>query len=515
MASDRITDGLARTTVKVVAYASALQAANFARSQASAGVDPIKALSEETRSAIVITGSYDRVPGDSIEFKAEIVDGQTATQRAPIEPVRASAGNVGEAITKLRDRVMAALSILLDERLSLPPSPDDRPPSFAAWRAFDRGLDDYLRREDRLALPNLYKAYQTDSNFILPLLYAAFAHSNLGEAAPVDSLTRLISARKDELTAYDRYWAEYLEARLAGDNNRALVAMRDASKLAPESKATYQWAFMGQITNRLSESEQAFAIIVPERGAMRGWAPYWNIRAEVQHRLGNFDAEYESGTQARQLYPERPDPRQIQISALAAEGKLRELNEMIEASRAAPTDTLTTGHIMAYAAVELQRHRYDNESKALFDQALQWFSEHPTLPYRDSIQYMRDHTEVLINAKRWQEARTVIERLLKTEPERAQYRAWLGVVAAGAGKRDEALELEQWLAQTPSVRLFHGRSNTYQRARIWALLGDKQRALHLVNQAFEEGFGIPRHPDVAFEKMRDDKDLQTLFAPRK
>jgi tetratricopeptide (TPR) repeat protein len=289
--------------------------------------------------------------------------------------------------------------------------------------------------------------------------------------------------------------------------------MREASKMAPESKATYQWAFMGQITNRLSESQQAFDILDPERGAMRGWAPYWNIRAEVQHRLGDFDAEHESGTKARELYPERPDPRQIQISALAAQAKLRDIEKIIDAAGAASTDTLSPGHIMAYAAVELGRHRHDAESQAMFDRALQWFKQH-LASGADSTRYLRDYAEVLTNAKRWEEARPIVERLQRADPQREQYRAWQGILAAATGRREEALQVEAWLSGLQSVRLYHNRSNTYQRARIWALLGDRSRALQLTQQAFSEGYGIPRHPDVAFEKMRDDKELQQLYAPR-
>ena len=59
-------------------------------------------------------------------------------------------------------------------------------------------------------------------------------------------------------------------------------------------------------------------------------------------------------------------------------------------------------------------------------------------------------------------------------------------------------------------------ANTYQRAKIAAVLGEEDHAVELLGQAFAEGmsFTLAIHQDSAFEGMRDYPPFQDLLKPK-
>jgi hypothetical protein len=80
------------------------------------------------------------------------------------------------------------------------------PANIDAYEAFDRGMELYIRQESREALSHFYRAYQLDSMWVTPLLYAAVNHGNLGESAQVDSVLDLVESLDETLPEYDRTW---------------------------------------------------------------------------------------------------------------------------------------------------------------------------------------------------------------------------------------------------------------------------------------------------------------------
>jgi hypothetical protein len=498
MAGDWITEGLHRTgAVEVVPSLTALQAGQFIRAEVAAGRvrDPIRGLAEETGAGRIVTGVY-RNNGDSIQFTVQITQ-VTPDARAP-----------SAAIKELRTRVMGALSIALDPRVAASAEAINQPPNFEAYRAFSRGMDAYVRNANRRALPDFYTAFEQDPSFIVALLYAAFAHANLGEHAQVDSLTQTIGARRAELSDYNRYWLEYLEARVRGNNTRALTAIRQASYLAPESKATYNRAYIALITNQPQEAVDALALLDPERGAMRGWFQYWQVRTDALHRLGEHKRELEAARRARVLYPERSEPRAYELAALAALGRTGDLDPLIEEASAAPVGGLSAGEALRIAAGELRNHGKTDEASAMLNRALQWYRARPQVE-AGTPAHLSAYAGTLQEAGHWQEAQAIVERLAQTQP---SYQPWVGILAAGSGQRDEAMRIDALLAS--AQRPYSFGFEAYQRARIAALLDERTRAVDFLREAINQGYPVPAHPDVNFEKLRDYRPLQELFTPK-
>jgi len=91
---------------------------------------------------------------------------------------------------------------------------------------------------------------------------------------------------------------------------------------------------------------------------------------------------------------------------------------------------------------------------------------------------------------------------------------WLGTVAARRGDREEAERLAQALAGIERPFLFG--EHTIWRAGIAALLGDRERAVGLLRDAFAQGymFGVHIHRDLNLAPLRGYAPFEELIKPR-
>ena len=94
------------------------------------------------------------------------------------------------------------------------------------------------------------------------------------------------------------------------------------------------------------------------------------------------------------------------------------------------------------------------------------------------------------------------------------YLGYLGAVAARQGNRDQALRVDQTLARVKRPYLF-GRPTVW-RARIQALLGERDAAVALLQEAFARGYPHAHglHVDLAFESLRDYAPFRELLTPK-
>jgi len=134
-----------------------------------------------------------------------------------------------------------------------------------AYRAYHDGMELYIKGEQTDALPHFYRAAALDSTFIIPLIYAAYCHLNLGDMPRVDSLLMVVNEHRERLPAYERYMADGLRAAWHGDLLEAYRAYRSAAELAPGSKAVYNYAYQARRLNRPQEAVDALKELDPER----------------------------------------------------------------------------------------------------------------------------------------------------------------------------------------------------------------------------------------------------------
>jgi tetratricopeptide (TPR) repeat protein len=127
-----------------------------------------------------------------------------------------------------------------------------------------------------------------------------------------------------------------------------------------------------------------------------------------------------------------------------------------------------------------------------------------------------DLAELLYAAERWEDAARAFRKIDAAQPEDIDCRAYLGVIAARRGDRATALEVSEWLALREHPYWSGG--STVWRARIAALLGERERSVALLREAMADGawlfYNLRAHTDMDLEPLRDYPPFQEFMRPK-
>lgn len=412
LAGDWITQGLHETSgMRVVAWPASRSAI-----ESGDGGDAATTLREATGAGTVVTGSVYRV-GDSLRFQAQIVDARRAIVLAAPAPVVVHRDSATAGVRMLRDRVMGAFAVQRDERLTPGAAFASRPPTYAAYRIFDRALTDYNAYRYRDALTGMLDAWRLDTTFTAALVYGAFAAWNTSNRPQADSLVREVCKRRDALSDHHEAVTEEMAASLAGDTPAALAAAERATRLAPGSRSRYNLAPALASLNRPVEALAHLDSLDPDRGPMRGWATYWSQRAYSHHLLGQHEAELADAEAMAARHPGQRVTWVIRARAQAAMGRLTQLDSLLDVAEPLPADVYwSQGAMRVVAAEQLQAHGYPREAARFFGAAEQWLRAPLAVdPAQD------DHQEWLMGAlmgqRKWTEASQIAEQRVKANPD--------------------------------------------------------------------------------------------------
>lgn len=482
LAGDWITQGLHEAgMVPVVPWQSSLMAAEYhARAPDAAGPHGLlSTIAEETGAGLVISGSYYRT-GDSLRFQAMVSNAHTGELLAAPAPVVVSRDSAASAVGELRQRLMGAVALLLDERLAERSAFTTLPPTFEAYRAFDKGLGHYNRYEYAEARTAMLESWRRDTAFVPALVFAAFAASNGNDWVAADTLIQRALARRASLNGYYASLADYLAAVIDGDNERALRELSRSAGVAPGSYAAYNSAYRLQQLNRPAEADSVLVAMNPDRGPMRDWPAYWSQRAYNNHLLGRHETELELARAMRARHPAQRVTWVIEARALAALGRAAELDSVLAEARHLEPDVYWSRAAMLVVAGEELRMHGGGNPEARYQEAVRWLEERMAVnPEYTSHWYWL--ACALGSLQQSDSAERVLRRLDRADPGRTVTR---GQIAALAARRGDAAEAERWLAGAP--RHQHGVS-LFFRARVAAILGNESEAIRYLGEALRSG----------------------------
>jgi tetratricopeptide (TPR) repeat protein len=489
MTADWLTEGLQRATaaVQVVPSLTALEASRYLRARPeSTPVRMLGGLREETGADVVVSGSYYR-RGDTLSFVGQITDVRIGRLLTAIGPVSAPLGDPVRAIGELRTRAMGFLASTLDERLASSAMLETAPPTYEAYQEFSAGMAAYVASDFRSASTRLIHAFRLDSTFPTPLLFASISLSNQGRYAEADSFAQILAGRRSALNPFHQAWLDYRLAFLAGDRPAALGAVRRLARRAPGSKAGYNLAVEALENGYLDEAITALRALAPDRGAMRGWIPYWELLGTAYHLKGDFDAELDAGTAAAARYPERLFALLPTVRSLAATGKHAELERVLrEAVRLSPDPYGTSyGTILRDAGEEAAAHRGQPAGRPYLRRSLLWYVDR----LRDSSASRRDTVAAAALLYELGESPRAAA-LLGSNPRGVEEVGLAGLIAASSRRVVEAESIATSLRE--DVRKHQLGAPYLAEARIEGLLGDTAAALG----AFERAFRTGRHYDL-------------------
>jgi tetratricopeptide (TPR) repeat protein len=486
MAGDWLTQGLQSTNLlPVVPWPASLEASERLAAERRAGrpASAVELLRAETGARSLVTGAYYLV-GDSLQFRVEVTDAERGRALGSLPPIVVGRDSAHVGIRELRDRVMGTIALWFDERLA--PAGDAlvrTPPTFEAYQLFDRGLRRFNAQDYRGALPEFLGASGHDAAWATPRLWAASAAWNIGRYDTVDSLLRALDGAGGSLSESERSFAEAMGFELAGDGERAREAYRRAAELSPTGREWYTYARMALQTDRPEDALRGLLRADPDRGLLRGWSSYWTQLAHAYHLLGRHAEELAATRALRARFPDRRVGLTLEVRALAALGRVAEIDSVLAADAALPPTTYwSQGAAMVVAGEELRAHGRLSEGHALLIRAIVWLEGQRTAnPAYDAHRFWLADARYALGE--YAEAERLFTELAQEAPgdlENLQYR---GSAAAAAAHRGDPRAEERLGEAAPRECGEH----TMYRARIAAIRGESVRAVALFGDAVRDG----------------------------
>jgi tRNA A-37 threonylcarbamoyl transferase component Bud32/tetratricopeptide (TPR) repeat protein len=516
-AADWVTRSIARAgMVNIVSATAVLQTVRDIEGR-EGGMDArglAQAVARENDAGILVSGAFYSA-GDSIRIEAEVTDAASGNLLSPLEPVSGMPNDPVPAFEALSQRAMGALATMLDPRLADYATATSQPPKYEAYKLFMEGLEYYLRIDYRPSIERFTRAAELDSTFMLPLLQAATAYSNLGERTQQDSLLQIVNRHRDRLTQYDAYYLDAGIAGLRGDLHARLDAWRRRAELAPGSgRDLYGAGYAANQVNRPDETLRFLLQLDPERGWVRGWTPYWTELTWAYHKLERYEDELRAARRGMVQHGGHIRVLRHQLRALVALGRIAEMEEALEGIFGVPASGgYTPAYVLFLTGLELRAHGHSDAARGVFERVVEWYESRATAE-RQIERNRRRLAYALAASDQWDRAHGIVDELTNEFPENVTYMGFRGVIAAQRGDSGAARRIAEELGALD--RPYLNGQNTYWRAVIAAALGESDQAVQLLRDAFLEGVTIHDnvHREPAFESLRDYPAFQEFMRPK-
>ena len=509
MAAERIMQGLAQVGEFSVAPMPAPEAlAAKAKSK-----DRLRALAEVTKAGKIVHGDY-YLQGENIQFHAWVEDMAAKKTLLALEPASGAIADPAAALEPLRLKLMGGLAGVFDPLLKDTLSFLKEPPNFEAYREYIEGTKSFFRGDYPKAVEHLLRAAERDPSLKMALIFASIAYYNQDQYAKAEELQKNVAKSRADLSTGERLSLDHMQAILLGDSESQLRTARQIVSEHPTWEWIYENAYVATESNHPREAVDLLTGINPYDEAYRDWSPnYWVVLTWAHHMLGDHKRELKEARRARDQFPERLSMLANEVNALAALGRMKDLQKLFEESTTLPPrGTFSPGSIMLEAGRELRAHGFKEDAVKVLNQALQWYEARPEQEKTtEANRYNQARASYVLG--KWAEAKALFHGLHTDVPDNIDYLGHLGVVAVQMGNPEEALNISKQLEDDKRPYLFG--KPTYWRARITALLGDKEGAVNIIRQATKEGYGYDYlHPCEDFELLADYPPYIQLMKPK-
>ena len=509
MAAERIMQGLTQVGLFSVAPIPSAEAL----SATSKGKDKLRALAEATKSGKIVHGDY-YVQGETIQFHAWVQDMAAKKNILAFEPSSGPVTDPAAALEPLRLKLMGGLACAFDSMLKDYLATMKEPPNFEAYREYIEGSKAFLRAEYPTAIEHLLRAAERDPNLNGALIVASVAYYNQRQYAKADELAQKVEKSRADLSSAERVFLDWLQAGLRGDLETQLRSARQLVSIQTSWIWNYQNALDATANNCPQEAVDVLARLNPHDEAYKDFSRnYWGVLTTAHHMLGNHKRELKEARRGRKQFPELLSLLSNEVRALAALGRTSDLQKLFDESRNLPPRSgYSPGNIMLRAGRELRAHGFKDDSVRVLNQALQWFEGRPS-EEKASVGNRYDEARTFCILGKWDEAKALFEGLHSDVPDNINYFGYLGVTTVQKGDKEEALQISKQLEEDKRPYLFG--NPTDWRARIAALLGDKEGAVSLLRQAIKQGYAhLNIDPTEDFESLADYPPYVQLMKPK-
>ncbi len=482
--------------------------------------DGLRLLAEETKAGKIVSGTY-YLHGELIRFHAKITDIADNKNLLDLEPVSGPVREPSQALETLRSKLLGGLAMIFDPSLKEDLVLIGKPPRYDAYIEYLDGLRADQRADYPRAIASYHRSVTLDPDFKEALLQEAMTYWTLGQYAKGQELLAEIEKARESLSAYGRYLLDMFQAYFHGDLEEVHWAAGQIAALYPTSlMKSVDAAATALPINYPQETADSLSKInlFDERLGKEDKGSTGSLLMIAYHRLGNHKQELKIARRVRKAYPQLLNLLSFEARALAAQGRVNDVQKLIEESKTLPPQSeYSPGSIMRDIGSELRAHGHKEAAIPILNQAVQWFESRPQKE-KAKVANRSALAGAFYTLDKWDEAETLFEGLHSELPDDPYYGigsyGLLGSIAARKGNRERALKISQELKDNKTPYLFG--IPTYWRARIAALLGDKEGAVNLLQEAIKQGCDYQNlyFSPKDFESLQDFPPFQQLMKPK-
>jgi tetratricopeptide (TPR) repeat protein/TolB-like protein len=518
MAADWITNGLMQSGASDVVDVGAV----YSQGRDTLGVptDPLT-FARNTGAGTVISGSYD-LAGDSVVFKAAVIDVTNGRVIRTLEPVKSFKGEPERGIELLRKQALTALAARTSAESGLAPA--SHLPSYAAFQAFVAGQTVFWQenQNSEQAEVDFRRAAALDSTFWWAAIWVGFSSASNGHCETTDSVGHALAPHLGELTLVERLSLQNVVSSCHGERNA--IYLRAVERAQAEPGSAYFKFLLGiqaAGASRPRAALQALLSLDPQRDLVwmspRARIYYWGNLTGAYHQLGEHEKELEAAREFLRQSPNRPSGIRLEVVALAALGRADDALDQLEQLGKMPPNKFSTAISFYDAAIELMVHSDGQGAyQEIAEREVVWYRSQPKDEQGDPAE-VRATARCLELLHRYDEAKLLVD-LLRSDTmlfssDSVEVIGDQAVLAAWRGDRTEAARKDHELAMIKGPYL-NGQP-TFFRAQTAAILGDSVAAMTLLRSAIANGMSpLEAHADPAFTSLRHSSAFQDLLRPQ-
>jgi tRNA A-37 threonylcarbamoyl transferase component Bud32 len=467
--------------------------------------DQAVAMARETGAGTLVVGAFYK-DGDSLLFEVKITDVVRGRLVRALAPVRGSLHAPSRALAELQRRVAATVALASDTTAGTQIGSFAEPPSLDAYEEVYRGVEAYFRGDTTGEYAHLERAARLDTSYTTPLVFLAFARTYNGQYWLADSVVHRAERLNERLAPAERAMLDHVEALIRGDPGEAVRAAGRFAALMPGSQESpLLLASVALSTFKPRLALNALARVDPDRGMNLAGPFYWLYQAEAAAQLGDWPKSLAMGDAGRRRFPASPSMSFAVARAQARLGRVTDLEQTVANRPARNGGDVLVGQarlaIAMWAELRMAGHR-DAADRLIARYAVLLDAVRGDTT-RDA-QYVRGG--VLWRAGRIAEARDIFAVLetRDTSGDRFDDVAQLGITEAMLGDRAAAVRAERVLG-TANPRYDRGVPKLLE-AEVVAALGDRDRAVQLLQQAISLGAGLE-----TLSSVFGNPDLEPLY----
>jgi tetratricopeptide (TPR) repeat protein len=466
----------------------------------------------EAGAGIIVTGSY-YLEGETLRFRATLTDATRGAALRSLDPIAGPANEPVTVIESIASEVVGAVASLYT-RWDPVFDQEMRPPNLEALQEYLAGLD-LFAIDNRKAVEHFTSATELDQEFVAPALMKAAVLGNLGRWADSQQTVDRLEEQRHRMNRFERSLLDYRRARLEGNIQQVVAQLRRCEDSAPRS-AVIKYTLANNLL-RAARPREALGVIsaIENPGLWAGSGTCtWPFRtiADIHHVLGSFDDEVKIAALGIEACGENVVLRRRQASALAALGKLDDVERVLGEGLRAPEAQRLRLNLLVSTALELEAHGHPGRASIVAGRAIAEAKKDPDFDKAPKWERLR-LVQALATLQRFGEAQTGLVALNEDFSDDDDVLGWLGIVSAHLGDTTAAEGYSSLLRTLDRPYLFGW--DSYYRAAIAAQLGRFDESLSLLRRAFSQGFGwrSDLHSNYELEPLRGHPEFEAILHP--